>query len=70
MKYPYIYAWGTFMGSKKSYIEGQQVLAEKEKAPHDAVFRKYGGTWNTFSNLSTYTQKMIKESVEKEKEAT
>ena len=70
MKYPYIYAWGTFMGSEKSFITGQQALAERENAPHDAIFRKYDGGWNTFSNTSTYTQQMIKESVEKEKEVT
>ena len=66
MKYPYIYAWGTFLGSKLSYIKGQQALAERENAPKDAIFKRHKRGWATFGKLSSYTKQMIKESVEKE----
>jgi len=66
MKYPYIQLWGAFLGSEKSYIKGQQELAERENAPDDAIFRRHGGTWATFDKLSSYTKQLV---LEQNKEA-
>jgi hypothetical protein len=40
VKYKYIVAWGRYMGSMDYYILDQIELAETDKAPVDAIYRR------------------------------
>lgn len=53
--YPYVMAWGLYMGSNKPYILEQIKLAELERAPIDATYRDAHGIWHTFTQLDNST---------------
>lgn len=51
-KYPYIVAWGRFVGSHGYYILRQMQKAEKANAPSDAIYERDNNSWSTYSNCS------------------
>lgn len=76
MNYPYIKAWGMYMGSYAYYIRDQQERAQQQNAPADAIYERhhplddndpehYGhsGVWARFSELSEYTQREVQRTV-------
>lgn len=50
-RYPEIRKWGNELGSFNYYIENQQLQAEADGAPSDAVYRRDNGTWATRSEI-------------------
>ena len=47
--YPYIRAWGRYLGSFNYYIEDQVALARAEDAPDDALYKaSLTGRWVRF----------------------
>jgi hypothetical protein len=38
MKYPYIRAWGKYLGSYQYYINAQVERADKDRAPNNAIY--------------------------------
>ena len=51
MDYPYIRAWGNWMGSTRHYIEHEVALAQKGGAPDNAIYREVDGTWVTADQI-------------------
>lgn len=58
-KYPFIRAWGTYMGSYPYYIEGEKERAEKDNAPGTALFRRSDGSWALFEDLHPETKAIL-----------
>lgn len=50
--FPYVRAWGMFLGSSPWYIEEQVAQAQHQKAPALAIYRNQDGTWTTAESLS------------------
>ena len=57
--YPYVRAWGRYMGSQEYYINGQVQRARETSAPDDAIFERHApdgsgktGEWATWSGIS------------------
>lgn len=50
LKYPYIRAWGEWIGSYDYYIRDQQALAEREAAPATAIYKGEDG-WKTVEDV-------------------
>ncbi len=55
MLYPYIVAWGRYMGSFQYYIDDQQLEAQQDNAPQTAVYKK-DRVWVTFDELPEIVQ--------------
>lgn len=49
--YPFIQAWGEYMGSFPYYIEDQLYLAHHDDAPADALSRNNDGTWDRWGDI-------------------
>ena len=61
MKYPYLRAWGYYLGLSKDYIDRQVRRATYDKAPHTAIYKTVGGEWKTVNDLKNdNTKNMIK----------
>jgi hypothetical protein len=59
-KYPYIQAWGKYMGSQEYYILDQMKKAEKDGAPNDAYYKSSEtGTWVTYAESGERMQKLL-----------
>lgn len=50
VKYPYIRAWGEWMGSYDYYIVQQTELAQRENAPATAIYKGEEG-WKTVEDV-------------------
>ena len=58
--YPYIVAWGRYLGSFDYYIALQIELANEDGAPADAIYKKDDGTWATFGGIKDdYTKRQV-----------
>lgn len=59
-QYPYIQAWGTYMGSHQYYIDNQMDDAADDNAPDDA-YRKNSttGKWETYSTAAPHVKKIL-----------
>ena len=49
--YPYITAWGRYVGSRDYLIEEQVAQAIVDGAPKDAIFKDSEGVWHTLADL-------------------
>lgn len=49
--YPYIRAWGRFVGAAADYINRQVARARYEHAPPNAVYRNLDGHWLTADDV-------------------
>jgi len=58
-KYPYIRAWGTYMGSDATYIDRQKEEAEEENAPNDVYYKSSSDGWKRYSEAPTRVQKLL-----------
>ena len=58
-KYPYIRAWGQYLGSHSYYIEAQKEEAEKDNAPGTAFFKRSNGTWGVAEDLDPEVRKVV-----------
>lgn len=62
--YPYIRAWGKFMGSHQYYINDEIARAKNDEAPQDAIYKR-DGRWITFRQItSTTTREVIEQMIE------
>jgi hypothetical protein len=50
--YPWIRAWGTFMGSSWGYVDQEIAQARMDKAPPHAIYREVDGTWRTTDDIT------------------
>ena len=50
--YPYIRAYGLFMGSFQSYIDSEVEKARRTNAPQTAVSQYQDGSWATFEDIT------------------
>lgn len=51
--YPYIRAWGEYMGSMSYYINDERRRAEQDNAPATALHRKTDGSWFTLEEIQS-----------------
>jgi hypothetical protein len=51
MEYPFIHAWGAYMGSKQYYIKDQVSEAKEDEAPQNAIYLR-DGKWRTIDDVS------------------
>jgi hypothetical protein len=50
-EYPYIEAWGRYLGSLSYYIRDQTDKARRDKAPRTAIYER-DGKWITFEEVT------------------
>lgn len=58
--YPYIRAWGKYLGSFAYYINDQIDQANQDGAPEDAVYKNNENVWVTFGQLNADSQALLK----------
>jgi hypothetical protein len=66
LPYPYIRAWGHYMGSMSHYIQDQLRQAAEENAPQNAIYKQGDGKWLTVDGiediaLQDYLEKWLDE---------
>lgn len=57
--YPYIRAWGTYLGSFPYYINDQIALATKDGAPERSIYKSHEGQWVTFDEIENLRVKAL-----------
>ena len=67
-KYEHIVLWGRYLGSADYYINDQILLAAKDKAPENAIYKDNDGKWHTFDDVvNPRTLAWFKQMLEKSK---
>lgn len=61
--YPYIRAWGQIMHSRGWYVDEQVKLAQRDRAPHDAIYKR-DEKWVTASQITSgNTRALVEQTV-------
>lgn len=61
--YPYIEAWGSMMGSNRTYIWEQVQKARADHAPHDAIYWNIDQKkWARFADVTRFDTRRVIES--------
>lgn len=59
-KYPFVYAWGRFLGSFSYYIMGQIKRAIEENAPKTAIYKdEVNDVWKTVDEVQSKNGKRV-----------